>query len=151
MKVIMKSFLCLCTLTTLSGCISVNYYPYPSPNGTSNISSQDCVSATRQVRNFKVLSDREIIVYYSDSHRYRVVLNHACPKLREVPQIGFASGPDRYIGYNSSNRSPIYANPIEGSARICGRGGDRVVLREQFSDFTRPSEGCQIQSIERMP
>ena len=150
MKLVLKSLLALSTVAALSGCVSVNSYPYPSSPESARTAPRDCVDATQQVRNFEVISDRELVVDYLGSKRYRVALKQSCPKLAEVDQIGFATGPDRYIGYRNG-RGPIYASPIEGSARICGNAGDRIVLRDRFSDFSRPSEGCTIQSIERLP
>jgi hypothetical protein len=148
MQRLVKSLLCLSAAAVLSGCVSVHSYPMGTePTGSA---PRDCVDATQPVRSFEVVSDREVVVDYLGSKRYRVVLDHSCPRLGEVDQLGFATGPDRYIGHRPGYGA-IYASPIEGSSRICGRGADRLVLRERFSDFTRPSEGCTIQSIQRLP
>lgn len=129
----------------MSGCVSVN--SYEGTPGAGN--ARECLDAQRQPRDFKVVSDREVLVKYSSYESYRVTLRDECPKLHDVNQIGFANGMDRYVGYRQG-RGPIYASPIDGSGRVCGSAGDRIVLRDRLSDFTRPSEGCSIQSVERI-
>lgn len=142
----LKMSICAAAIAWLmSGCVSVN--TYEGTPGAGN--ARDCLDAQRQPRDFKVVSDREVLVKYSGYETYRVVLKSACPKLHDVSQIGFANGPDRYVGYRQT-RGPLYASPIEGSGRVCGSAGDRIVLRDRFSDFSRPSEGCSIGSVERV-
>lgn len=140
---ITKPLIFLAAMGLAAGCATT-----PSTIGAQNASGADaCLDPTRQVREFEVQSDRLLTVNYLGGKTYQVTLRHACPGLNDAEQVSFATGPDQYVGQN--RMGAVYATPVE-HGRICGRGGERIVLRERFSDFSRPSRGCAIESIERI-
>lgn len=128
----------------LSSCVSVNEYG----DRPASASRDHCLDATRQMRDFEVVSDREVLVDYG-AREYRVVLKNTCPDLRDADYIGFATGPDRYVG--RTRQGPIYASPVDGASRICGRANERLTVRDTLDDFSRPRMGCAIESVQRLP
>lgn len=82
------------------------------------------------------------------SRTYRVTLARDCVNLVDASGVSLANGIPREIGYRDGR--PVWANTLNGSSRICGRAGDRLMLRGAFEDFSMPMQGCQIASVERL-
>lgn len=107
---------------------------------------QDCLHGNREVIRFNVLSDTQVEVVQSSRHRY-VVDVESCPSLANATAVSFANGPDQAINYRGQ---ALFATPVDGPLRMCGRSGDRLVLRGKFTDVRTPSEGCNIVGVRRI-
>lgn len=107
---------------------------------------QDCLDARKDIRRFEVISDDQVKVIQSGHHRYVLELN-SCPALAQAKILSFANGPQKVIIHNGQ---PVYANQIQNDRRICGRAGDRLIVRDKFSDVRNPSTSCSILGVRRI-
>lgn len=109
--------------------------------------ASDCIDASRPVYGFEVESSTSVVMKVAPSRTYRVTLARDCPNLARASGVSVANGIPRQVGYRDGR--PVWANSV-GSIRICGRAGDRLMLRREFEDFSTPQEGCSIAYVEKL-
>lgn len=107
----------------------------------------DCIVGSRPVIRFDVVSDTQVEVVQSSRNRF-VVEVESCPSLSNAASVGFANGPDQVINYRGQS---VFATPTDGALRVCGRAGDRLVVRQSGAAVGGlPSTGCNIVAVKRI-
>lgn len=109
-------------------------------------SQNDCLDGSKKVIRFEAISDTQVRVVQSSHRQYDLELS-SCPALEEARSLGFANGPVRVIMYDGQ---PVYANEMQNDRRICGRAGERLVVRDRFSDARDPSISCSILGVRKI-
>lgn len=107
----------------------------------------DCIVGSRPVIRFEVISATQVEVVQSSRNRF-VVEVESCPSLSSAASVGFANGPDQAVNYRGQS---VFATPTDGALRVCGRAGDRLVVRESGTAVGGlPSTGCNIVAVKRI-